>query len=715
MKNKDKKTLRDLITEIGLVLTIIECFSKGVYEETQVGNQSKKALAEAKLKSLKAKLYAMLDDDFKKDVEKNLHQLENNIKKANKDRLNVFIASFHKALDASETHQVANLIFSDEKLEGNKIKTPLPKSKNKITPKQPVLKPKHLILSGGGIKGVAYETVFETLQNNNLLDGIETCYGSSVGGLSAALLALGYNLEDTKKNMSVTEDTLLDPFRNPLVGPTSKAFMVKNLISHAGIAKGYKLFELSQKVVANKLGDPNATFKDLEKKFGQSTKGGGKFRHLTVTATVKDPRRGFYQVVLNAKTVPNMPIALAMRMTAGLPPVFRGVEITPQELEVFRKGATEPMVQYDRGPNFPKYDPKNPKDDIPVTIENRNAIKFIDGGVTDNLPIYLPLQNGSSPNEYIALNFIEPWRIQHREDHKEMFAKGKTLTEKDEAQWIISQNLKKNDKAYYYYQQKRYKSPPSIPPSHFLKAEQANAMINIPTDDVQAAEFGLSEERKEILRKHGKEAAENYLRSNNIELKQVPATSQNTQAIVAQHNDHQEVLKRAKGFLSKKLGLEDNADYKAFKKHVDKTGEKIVQLHQLQSKTAFTLNKAHLKQITKDHFNTIYELRNETDAAFASAKKEISIAHRSLYGLWENFGPINSLIQSVSPQTHRQFETLKEFKGVIRALNSSLKVQRIASMEKGKKKFMPTLDSFFQKNLSSHKKDPKLGIHRKKP
>lgn len=689
MKAHEKKVIRDQLTQFMLQAAITLAYKNGLYPNTQDFGVSKTRaeLAENKQQHLLNEIVNRFDDAFKADITKKLNALLAEMKKLNKAELENVIKDLNHAVAKGQSAQEALQILNDTDLDGIPEQVISEQDlSGQLIPKQSKEHPKHLVLSGGGIKGVAYEAVFETLENNGLLEDIDDCYGSSVGGLSAALLALGYNLDEIKQNMNVTQKMLLDTYRHESVSPFSPvAHIVKNVFNHAAIAKGYKLFELAQNAVAQKLGDPNATFADLEKRFGQVGEEGGKFRHLTVTATVKDPRRGFYQVVLNAETVPNMPIALALRMTAGLPPVFRGIELTPEELDAFRVGATKPLVQYDRGEGFPPYDPANPNDDIPVTARKRNAIKFIDGGVTDNLPIYLPLQKGAKMEEVIALNFVEPWRAKHREENKNKFSPSKIIKTADEKGWINTQVMRENDFVYYVYQRKRYAHMPAIPPQHLMKAEKVNAVINIPTEDVKAADFDLAEEKKNMLRNNGKKVTESYLRKNGVEPKEPeePKATSSTKQLLAQHEHHQEILSRAKDFLKINFHLRTNSDYLNFKKHVDLAGKEVEVIRGQVTDNV---------RVAKEKFTEMYEMRNAVSDAFAKVKKETNAAQRCLYGLWDKVPFIKKIVRKVDKKLHERFEELYELNVVIKALNAGLKAQRVAGVEKGHKKYSPYKD-----------------------
>ncbi|MFV3015403.1 patatin-like phospholipase family protein, partial [Pseudomonas sp. KHB2.9] len=55
--------------------------------------------------------------------------------------------------------------------------------------------PSHLVLSGGGAKGIAYPGMVQALEDSGKLQGIQVISGSSAGAISASLLASGMNAE----------------------------------------------------------------------------------------------------------------------------------------------------------------------------------------------------------------------------------------------------------------------------------------------------------------------------------------------------------------------------------------------------------------------------------------------------------------------------------------------------------------------------------------
>lgn len=58
---------------------------------------------------------------------------------------------------------------------------------------------KHLVMSGGGVKGIMYLSCIKLLQKYKLLDNLETIVGTSVGGIIGTLYNIGYSGEILEK------------------------------------------------------------------------------------------------------------------------------------------------------------------------------------------------------------------------------------------------------------------------------------------------------------------------------------------------------------------------------------------------------------------------------------------------------------------------------------------------------------------------------------
>ncbi|MBS0288479.1 MAG: patatin-like phospholipase family protein [Proteobacteria bacterium] len=326
--------------------------------------------------------------------------------------------------------------------------------------------PQIAVFSGGGIKGLAFGPALKQLQDAGLYNNLLTVIGSSVGGLTATMLAIGFSADQLEKYLMTAGEGLLDLLSTPEVFSTQTGSFVSGLVGQGAAAKGHMLYHSAQATLKDALGSTNITFADLAKKVGTKSPSGGMYRDLELTVTVEDPR-GSYQIVCSPRTTPNMPIALAMRMTASLPFAFPKVRLTADEINHYTEGATEPLVKYNRitpertnplaapFPKFPLFNGNKMfeqcnkaekqkviddiREDLIKNSFNNGELTCTDGGVVDNLPIYLATDKVGGLNNTIAFDFEEPWKRNIRKYNSRLY-QGFQLD-------LIS-NLAKYDKEY---------------------------------------------------------------------------------------------------------------------------------------------------------------------------------------------------------------------------------------------------------------------------
>lgn len=395
---------------------------------------------------------------------------------------------------------------------------------------------KTAVFAGGGIKGVAYGGALEVLKNEGYLDNIDRCIGSSVGGLTATMLALGYTPQEiTQEIRTSLSPALMDYTSTPELfeqSPIQLRKQLKNFILNQAMTKGEELSIVSQLIVEKKLGNAQATFSDLQKEMKNNE--AQHLKNLEITITISD-KRGNYQIVCSPETTPNMPIALAMRGTAGLPPIFPPLRFTSNDIEAFTKGATEPLVKYNRGPSFPEneanWNEKNNEGKINSIIkdmcdksQNKNGnILGADGGIVDNLPIYLAFEHPDrNEQNTIAFNFEEAWRKKNREAFFAAKSFPKDIDDKLEQEYLqAGLNIKKNDAAYHIFQ--NYLTESRIPPSHHVKMLNKKHMVCIETYiteknqnesvHIEAAAFDIQALQANALYENGVKAAKTDLSS----------------------------------------------------------------------------------------------------------------------------------------------------------------------------------------------------------
>lgn len=247
---------------------------------------------------------------------------------------------------------------------------------------------KNLVISGGGAKGVILLGVVQAFEEHktngvSFRNQLESVAGSSVGALTASLLAAGMSAADL---LAATGNENFKALLGKGVGPLYKdgkpllTFIRQNLqntiasnllkisgaatldeIQNLGDKLPKGLTEAKQKELLTTLQSLVVTLKnqDVDKvritfsmlhaltQISPET-----FKDLTVTATARENGKTYY---FDAMKTPNLDIALACRASASLPGILQAVTIDHSAL-------------------FPGYVHEKP-------------VSFIDGGYLDNIPV----------------------------------------------------------------------------------------------------------------------------------------------------------------------------------------------------------------------------------------------------------------------------------------------------------------------------------------
>ncbi|XP_030845714.1 uncharacterized protein LOC105445891 [Strongylocentrotus purpuratus] len=169
----------------------------------------------------------------------------------------------------------------------------------------------NVVFEGGGSQGTAYIGAIMELERLGHLEKLRRFGGASVGSITAALLAVGHTSEkflDVMKN---------GPFFNDALGELSSSYarcgpcsMVPNFLRHLGWHPGRSFYHWMGEVVEEKLGNPDATFRDLYEATG---------KELCVVVTNLSLKMEEY---CHVKTTPLLPIRAAVRMSMAIPGVF---------------------------------------------------------------------------------------------------------------------------------------------------------------------------------------------------------------------------------------------------------------------------------------------------------------------------------------------------------------------------------------------------------
>ena len=160
-----------------------------------------------------------------------------------------------------------------------------------------------LVLSGGGIKGIALIGALKALEEKNKLEQIITFAGTSIGGIIACMLVIGY---------TVTElyEFILNYELNNI-----RQIDLSNIMLNYCIDNGIKLDLFLTELIKNKNIDPSITLSDLYSKTNK--------RLILTTMCLNDPTKPVY---LWYKTHPDLSLLVALRMTSALVPYYCSIE-----------------------------------------------------------------------------------------------------------------------------------------------------------------------------------------------------------------------------------------------------------------------------------------------------------------------------------------------------------------------------------------------------
>ncbi len=186
---------------------------------------------------------------------------------------------------------------------------------------------KNLVFEGGGAKGLAFVGALKVAQHQGLLKHIEKVAGSSAGGITAFLLAAGYNSDEINK--IATEIDL----KQVLQDPSSK-----------GPFKGENFIALTRNLLKAKIGTDKISFAELHELKKSHPELNIKDLYLTGTDLESGESVIFSHENNETKHVD---VIDALRATMSLPQVFE-----PHQIEI-----------------------------------NGKMRKFIDGGIKNNYPM----------------------------------------------------------------------------------------------------------------------------------------------------------------------------------------------------------------------------------------------------------------------------------------------------------------------------------------
>lgn len=171
---------------------------------------------------------------------------------------------------------------------------------------------RNLVFEGGGVKGIAYGGALVELEKRKILKDIQRVAGTSAGGITATLLALGYTADETSEIIARTN---FSQFADHDFGFV-RDFI--RLLHRFGIHKGDKFRDWIGRLIERKAGQPDLTFGQLHERTGQNG-----FRDLYLVGINLSRQK---LEVYSHENCPEMEIRRANRITMSIPLYYQCVK-----------------------------------------------------------------------------------------------------------------------------------------------------------------------------------------------------------------------------------------------------------------------------------------------------------------------------------------------------------------------------------------------------
>ena len=189
----------------------------------------------------------------------------------------------------------------------------------------------NLVFEGGGVKGIAYAGAIEALHEHGIFENVKAVAGTSAGSIVSGLVALGYSPAEIKDVVGKTDFSTFMDHKSIARIPFSY-----------GLYKGDAFLDWMKDKVKRKMGNENATFKDLHDKG---------MREIRVFAT--DLNMKVVKEFSFRKT-PTVRLAEACRASMSIPVFFKAWQFTDNNPDnhIYVDGGAVynyPMTTFDEG------------------------------------------------------------------------------------------------------------------------------------------------------------------------------------------------------------------------------------------------------------------------------------------------------------------------------------------------------------------------------
>lgn len=169
---------------------------------------------------------------------------------------------------------------------------------------------RNLVFEGGGVRGIAYAGALNVLEGRGMLRGIERVGGTSVGSVTALLLAVGYTAPEMTAILAHLNVGQFNDGRWFFIGGFHR------LTRRYGWYRGERFERWLETLIARKTGNPNLTFAQLHRRKG------GTCKDLYVTGTDLTDQKA---VVFSHELTPDLPLKTAVRISMSVPLYFGAV------------------------------------------------------------------------------------------------------------------------------------------------------------------------------------------------------------------------------------------------------------------------------------------------------------------------------------------------------------------------------------------------------
>lgn len=163
-------------------------------------------------------------------------------------------------------------------------------------------KPKALVLSGGGVKGLTYIGVLKKMEEECLIDEIMLFCGCSIGAFACLLIILGFKSKTLEEVLTFYN---MEKISTP---------RLSNIINKLCLDDGAELSCFIKSFIKNSGYDENITLKELYEKTG-------KVLAVSSTNIMKKKNR-----MISFIDFPDLKVELAVRISMNIPLVFQNIE-----------------------------------------------------------------------------------------------------------------------------------------------------------------------------------------------------------------------------------------------------------------------------------------------------------------------------------------------------------------------------------------------------